>query len=468
MIQKWRVLAAVACGTFMATLDSSIVNIALPTLTKTLASDLIRMKWVILIYLSVLTCLLLPFGRLSDHFGRKRVYQSGFLVFIFGSALCGLAPSLTALIAFRALQAVGASMLMANGPAIITSEFSSRERGTALGLLAMVVSVGLVSGPSIGGTLITLWGWRSLFFLNLPIGALGFYLAQRTIQKDRLTGTRLQFDWAGALLQTLWLLLFMMAFDPPYIAFAGGGWIQIPSSLLALLLGVLSLIFIRVEADAAMPLLDLSLLKNQIFWTSNLASFLIFVAFSSVQVLMPFFFEEVLKYPPQEAGLFMTAVPLTIFVVAPFSGRLSDRTGSQGLTLLGTLIGGLGLFSMAGVFGSGLQPSSSPAQILLSLVSIGLSTGLFQSPNNSAIMGSVPIQKLGVASALLSTIRNLGLVAGTGLSTSWFSWRMQSTGDFVIALHSTLLSAGFIALGALLASFIRRKPAPAATVTQAP
>ncbi len=457
MIQKWRVLAAVACGTFMATLDSSIVNIALPTLTKALSSDLLRMKWVILVYLFVLTCLLLPFGRLSDHFGRKVVYQTGFFIFILGSGLCGTSPSLTWLVVCRGIQAVGASMLMANGPAIITFEFSARERGSALGILAMVVSVGLVSGPSVGGFLISQLGWRSIFLINIPIGIIGIILVQYFVRKDERTHKKLSFDWTGALVQTFLLLIFMIAFDPPHVSFSGGLPVQIPRWVMAGLVSFFGFILIRVENEAKMPLLDLSLLKNQTFWSANLAGFLTFVAFSSVQVLMPFFLEEVLFFSPSKAGLFMTAIPLTIFVIAPLSGRLSDRVGSQGLSFAGTLIGVVGLVSMAGAFGSGIHKYSGYPFIILGLSSIGLATGLFQSPNNSAIMGSVPIQKLGVASALLATIRNLGLVAGTGLSTSLFAWKLEGTGDFVAAFHTTLLTAGFIAMGATMASLAKRK-----------
>ncbi|MEO5969987.1 MAG: MFS transporter [Bdellovibrionia bacterium] len=456
MIQKWRVLAAVACGTFMATLDSSIVNIALPTLTKTLSSDLLRMKWVILVYLFVLTCLLLPLGRLSDHFGRKVVYQSGFFIFIFGSGLCGTSPSLTWLVVCRGLQAVGASMLMANGPAIITSEFSPRERGSALGILAMVVSVGLVSGPSIGGFLISQLGWRSIFLINIPIGIFGIVLVQYFVRKDERTSKKLFFDWTGAIVQTCLLLAFMVSFDPPHISFSGSTPIQIPRLIMVGLVFLLTLILVRVENEAEMPLLDLSLLRNQTFWSANLAGFFTFVAFSSVQVLMPFFLEEVLHFPPNKAGMFMTAIPLTIFVIAPLSGRLSDRVGSQGLSFAGTLIGVIGLFSMAGAFGMGIHRNTEYYLIILGLISIGLATGLFQSPNNSAIMGCVPVQKLGVASALLATIRNLGLVAGTGLSTSLFTWKLKDSGDFVAAFHTTLLTAGFVAMGATMASLAKR------------
>src|SRR5687768_13126935 len=197
MPQKWWVLATVACGTFMATLDSSIVNIALPTLTKTLGSDLYRIKWVVIIYLLVITCLLLPFGRLSDQYGRKGIFQAGFLLFTLASTLCGLSPNLDGLLLFRGLQGVGAAMLMSNGPAIITAAFPSNERGKALGTLAMVVSAGLVTGPSLGGFLITHLGWRSIFLVNLPVGLAGILLAQQFIPKDHGTRLKAPFDWAG-------------------------------------------------------------------------------------------------------------------------------------------------------------------------------------------------------------------------------------------------------------------------------
>ncbi|MFZ9594841.1 MAG: MFS transporter [Bdellovibrionia bacterium] len=451
MIQKWRVLFSVACGTFMATLDSSIVNIALPTLTKTLHADLLRLKWVILIYLLVITCLLLPLGRLSDHFGRKVMYQLGFFIFILGSTFCAFSPSLAWLVIHRGVQAVGGAMLMANGPAIITTEFAARQRGGALGILGMVVSAGLLSGPGLGGLLIEHLGWRSIFLMNVPVGMLGIVFVHYFVKKDEKRPDTFAFDWLGAWIQAVVLLLCTLVFDRHLISLA-----QVSYSVLALLLVFFSGLLIWVERRAQMPLLDLSLLKDPTFWSANLASFLTFVAFSSVNILMPFFLEGVLHFTPSKAALFMTAIPVTIFVVAPLSGRLSDRVGSQGLSFFGALIGGLGLFSMAGAFGRGMDQSTQSLVILLELASIGLATGLFQSPNNSAIMGAVPLKKLGVASAMLATVRNLGLVFGTGLSTSLFTWRQQSSGDFILSFHMTLFFAGLVAMGATLASLTKR------------
>lgn len=450
--QKWWVLAAVACGTFMATLDSSIVNIALPTLTKVLETDLYRIKWVVIAYLLVITCLLLPFGKLSDLYGRKKIFQTGFLIFTIGSLLCGLAFNLTWLLVSRAFQGIGAAMLMANGPAVITAAFPGGERGRALGTLAMVVSAGLISGPSIGGLLITTLGWKSIFLVNIPIGILGISLVQRFVPKDHGAKMIVPFDWEGTFLQMLLLLSFMILVDPPTISVSGSEPVRISRLMVGALILLFSFMFFKVESEAKAPLFDLSLLKNRVFWTANLASFLTFVSYSFLSVLMPFFLEEVLWFTPDKAGLFMTAIPLAIFIIAPISGHLSDRFGSQELSFLGAFIGAVCLFRMAGAFGVGLFEKSSTLEIVTTLFLMGLATGLFQSPNNNAIMGSVPPNKLGVASALLATVRNLGMVAGTGLATGLFAWRHEATGDFVRSLHFTYYIAGFFALGAMFAS----------------
>lgn len=452
MQPKWWVLASVACGTFMSTLDSSIVNIALPTLTNDLVTTITKIKWVVIGYLLAITSLILPFGRLSDHFGRRQVFATGFLIFSFGSMLCGLATDVTFLILSRILQGVGAAMLMANGPAIITSTFPPDERGKALGILAMVVSAGLITGPSVGGILISYIGWRSIFLLNVPIGLIGTILAYRFIRQESGGKVNAPFDWAGAVIQMVALILLIFALDPPEISMSGSAPVSLPSALLAILAFIFGALFVKIETEVKSPILDLSLLKYRTFWTANLAGFLMFVAFSSVTVLMPFFLEEALLFDTAYAGLIMTAIPLTILVVAPLSGRLSDRVGSRGLSATGAGLVALSLFLMSGLLGPGLTSGTSQLYVVVLLCLVGLGTGLFQSPNNNAIMGCVPKNKLGTASAMLATIRNLGMVMGTGMATGIFTWKRATTGDFVHSLHFAHLLAGVIGVTCLIAS----------------
>jgi EmrB/QacA subfamily drug resistance transporter len=451
----------------MATLDSSIVNIALPTLTKELSVDLYQVKWVVIAYLLFITCLVLPFGRLADQVGRKLVFEIGFSIFTLGSILCALAPALGFLIGARIIQAVGASMLMANGPALITASFPASERGKALGTMAMVVSAGLILGPSIGGLLIGAFGWPSIFWINIPVGLVGLLLVHQFVSKDHLPRAKVPFDWVGAFLQMALMICFIIVFDPPRVSFSGGAAFPVSRWIMSMITLLFAAAFLKIESEVKAPLLDLSLLENRTFWTANLASFFTFVSYSSVAVLTPFFLEVVMKAPTRDAGLIMTAIPVTILIVAPISGRLSDRFGTQELSFAGSLIGALSLLGMSGVFGFGMYEGVSTTGVVVALSAVGLSLGLFQSPNNNAIMSAVPTNKLGVASAMLATVRNLGLVTGTGLATGIFTWRLNVTKDFVSSLHFAFFIGGLIALGAMVASLGRgRRLAHAQVVKQ--
>lgn len=454
MPRKWWVLSSVACGTFMATLDSSIINIALPTLTKSLGADLGRIKWVVVLYLFVITATLLPWGKVSDIKGRKFVFQGGYIIFTLGSALCGMVGNLPWMLVARLVQGIGAAMLMANGPAIITTAFPDRERGKALGTMAMVVSLGLVTGPVLGGYLVETLGWRSLFLVNVPIGFLGMWMAGKFIEETEPTTPIGPFDWGGFVVHFFFILAFMMMVEPPSVAVSGSGFYQVPHWILAVLSGVLLILFFRVERNATSPLFDLDLLKIPTFLSANFSSFIIFVSFSAISVMMPFFLEEVLSYSPKVAGLMLSSIPLVIFVVAPLSGRISDRVGSQGLCILGAILLSGVLFALAQK-DLGLDQGSGPTKIIFYLGLVGLSMGIFQSPNNRAIMTSIPESKLGVASALLGTVRNLGFMTGTGLTITSFQWRRALTDDFVASLHWVWAMAACICLLAVAVHLIK-------------
>jgi EmrB/QacA subfamily drug resistance transporter len=441
----------------MATLDTSIVHVALPTLSQALHADLPQIKWVVIGYLMVITVTLLPFGRLADQWGRRKVVASGFIVFTVGSLLCGIASDFLELLWSRMIQGIGAGMLMANGPAIITAAFSTLERGRALGILSMVVSAGLVSGPSIGGFLIGTLGWRSIFLVNIPFGILGLIGALSFLPRDPKSSKGIQFDFRGAILQFGILFSFIFVVDPPTIPWEDLVFIKLSRPYYLAIFSVLFLLFLREEKRAHTPLFDLSLLKIRNFSLANISSFLTFVAHASVNVLMPFFLERVLQYSTTKAGLLLTAIPLTIFFVAPMSGHLSDRLGSRWLSAMGSFVGLMGFLSLAGMFGMGVGPEMTRPQIVFSLAVLGLALGLFQAPNNNSIMSVVPTDKLGAASSLLATIRNLGFVTGTGLSTAILKRQMDATQDFSSGFRSVLLVAAFLISLAMVSSLMKRE-----------
>ncbi len=407
---KWRVLATLAVGTFMAPLDGSVVNIVLPQISGYFHSDLASVEWVIMSYLVVISSLLLIYGRLGDMIGHKTVYVTGFVVFTLASALCGAAPTLLALIAFRVLQALGAGMMMAIGPAIIAATFPPNERGKALGLIGSTVASALAFGPTIGGVLSDYFGWRSVFYINLPIGLVAITATSLIIRKSVET-KRQRFDFAGAGAIFFGQLALLLAFSH------GQSWGWGSPTVVRLFCAAALLIagFIFVEKRVPDPMVDLTLFNNKLFSMANLTALLNFMAQFSVVFLMPFYFEKVRHLDPSSAGVLLSASPLVILFVAPVSGYLSDRIGSRLLSSLG-----MGMIAMSLFLLSRLGVDTSLTQITLFLILMGLGVGLFQSPNNNAIMSSVPRHRLGIASGMLASMRNIGMVMGVATSGAIF------------------------------------------------
>ncbi len=411
---KWTVMAMVDIGAFMATLDASIVNISLPKISLYFNVPLSGLvEWVIIAYLIVIVSLLLILGRLSDMLGQKLLWVSGLAVFTLGSALCGAAPSLLSLVLFRALQGIGGAMLMAIGPAMITRAFPVGERGRALGLLGVVVAAGTSAGPALGGIITQVFSWRWIFYLNIPIGLIGVIATLRLLtERMRPSWGGQRFDLWGAILLAAGLcsLMLGLSFGQEW------GWHSYP--ILGLFAGSLGLLaaFCINERYVAQPLVDLSLFRSRLFSAAIASSFLCFLALFAVMFLMPFYLEELLALAPHEAGLLMTVVPLTLSVVAPISGWLSDRFGSQVLSSLGLAISCVGLW-----FLSQLPARVSNFDIVWPLFITGLGQGLFQAPNSNAIMSAVPPLRLGIASSFMATVRVLGQASSVALSGAIFT-----------------------------------------------
>ncbi|MBI2864061.1 MAG: MFS transporter [Chloroflexi bacterium] len=410
---KWWDLGTVAIGILMATLDSGMISVSLPRMMAYFRVSIDTIQWVVLAYLLLITVTLLSFGRLADMIGRKRIFSVGVLIFALGSALCGTSGSAELLIAYRVFQAVGASMIMANSMAIASAVFPPKERGMALGIIGTIVAIGVTLGPSIGGVLTESLSWRSVFFLNLPIGIVGAIMGFVVLRDEEmsapLSGRRLQFDYAGALIAGFGLLALMMAL-------AGGGQIDSSGGLSAVLYGVAllaALAFVFIERRQREPLIDLSLFRRQLFALGSASGLLMFLAVSANMFLMPFYLQLVLGFPPSQAGLMMVPTSIALGVIAPFSGWLSDRMGARLLSTAGILMVCVALLGL-----SQLEANSGYGDVLVRLILLGLGQGLFQSPNNSSVIGAVPRERYGVASSFLSMMRNLGMVMGAALASS--------------------------------------------------
>jgi EmrB/QacA subfamily drug resistance transporter len=453
--RKWYVLAAVSMGIFLSTIDSSIVNVALPTLVRDLNTDFATVQWVVLAYLLGLATLLLSMGRLGDMIGKKPVYITGFVIFTIGSVLCGLAPTVHWLVLFRVVQAIGASMIMALGMAIVTEAFPPNERGKALGISGTVVSIGVVIGPTLGGLILDVLSWHWIFFVNLPVGIVGTLMVLRLVPALKPKG-RQRFDLPGALTLFTSLLALLLGLTLGQRL----GFDQAPVLVLFGAALVLLAAFVTIELRSSQPMIELGLFRNTLFSVNLVTGLATFVAMGGTIILMPFYLENVLGYGPRQVGLLMATVPLALAVVAPISGAMSDRIGTRPITVLGLLAMLLGFFAM-----TTLAPGTTTPGYILRFLPVGVGMGIFQSPNNSAVMGAVPRERLGVASGLLSITRTLGQTMGIAvLGALWASRVLFHAGaaavagataapaaDQVAGLHDTFVAVmGLLAVASAL------------------
>lgn len=440
---KWRAMAAVGVGVLLATIDGSIVNIAIPTIREQFNTTLPVVQWVTVAYLLTLASLTLAVGRWGDIVGKKRIYVAGFVLFTVASVLCGLSPSIGYLIGFRVLQAMGSVMILALGAAILTEAFPPAERGKALGLIGTFVSIGVVTGPVVGGLLISAFDWRSIFFVNIPVGIVGVVLAVRSVANTPPKGGQ-RFDYLGAALLSLALLSLSLGVTM-------GQSLGYGSLLVDLLIGsgaVLTVAFVMVERQAPNPMIPLALFRDRLLSVSLVTGYLAFSALSSVFFLLPFYLEGVLGFPILTTGLALGVAPLVIGFVSPLAGTWSDRIGVRRLTLAGLVLLGVAYLGFLT-----LSTDTTFAHFALLAIPMGAGIGIFQSPNNSAIMGAMPPEYSGVGGGLLTLTRLLGQITGVAAVASLWAARVAAkagpsfTGDApsaapavqVDALHETAM-----------------------------
>lgn len=450
---KWWVLIAIGTSTFMSALDTSVVNTILPIIQKTFSSDVATIEWIVTVYLLVVSGLLLSFGRLGDIRGHKSIFLTGFIIFIISSALCGFAPSAGALIAFRAIQAIGAAMLAANSPAILTENFPDNQRGQTLGLQATMTYLGLTVAPSFGGWLTQIFSWHAVFFINIPVGLTALYLSWRFIPSDSPADAKERFDSLGAITFIVGLVLLLVALNQGH----AWGWTSLNTLGFLIIAGFFIFVFLFIESHIKYPMLDLSLFYDRIFSTSVAAAVLNYICIYSIVFLMPFYLIQGRDLNPAQAGLILTVQPIIMAIVAPISGTISDRIGVRWPVTLGMSILSIGLF-----FLSKLGPETPYTWIAFSLVLTGSGTGIFISPNTSAILGSAPPKRRGIAAGILATSRSVGMVLGVGIAGAIFTTMLAQTSAenggnlFFLAIQTSFLVTSGIAIFGVITSAIRQ------------
>lgn len=453
----WFVVGTVCVGAFMAALDASIVNIALPTMEKQFHVNMNVIEWVSLTYLLTLGSVIIALGRLADMFGRRWMYAFGFSIFIVGSLLCGISPSLDFLFVSRVIQAVGAAMLQANSVAIITAATPPSARGRAIGIQGSAQAIGLSIGPAVGGALLSLTSWRWIFFVNLPVGIIGTLLGVLMLPKDKKVTHREPFDFPGAILlaPTLVALIYLLNTGLK-LGFSS------PITLGSLLVTVIGLaLFIWVENRSKTPMVDLQLFKNPVFTLGNITGVMSFTVMYAVTLLGPFYLDMVQKMSSLSAGLYMTVIPIGMTIFTPISGTLADKFGTRLLTISGMASASAGSVFLA-LMGGGL----SKPFLILGLFLVGVGLGLFTPPNNSSVMGSAPSRRLGVAGGILNMSRTLGMGLGVtlgGLTLQVFlmlngakSEQLASLVQMVPSFRESYLVIAAFGLLAVILSSIRK------------
>ncbi|PWB49982.1 MAG: MFS transporter [Candidatus Methanoperedenaceae archaeon] len=403
---KWTALSVTSLGMLVGILNASTLIIALPTMMVKLNTDLFGIMWVLISYTLLITILAPAWGRLADIYGRKKLYVYGLAVFTVGSLLCGLSANIGQLIAFRVLQAIGGSMLVANGTIIVTDAFKRNELGKAMGILSMIMAAAFVVGPILGGFL-TMIDWRLNFFFNVPIGMVVTIWAHLKLKDIAVLPKGETFDFKGMVLFTIAFLTSMIYLTAGFIM----GLTSLPM-LLSLVIAIVSFAaFLRVEKRAVYPLMDLNLFKIRIFAYGQFSNLLNSIARGAVMILLILFFQGPRGYDPLTASILTIPLAIGLAITGPIGGVLSDKYGSRLISTVGLVI------SLVGLLGLATMHYDTPYWILAVWMFINsFGSGLFQPPNTSAIMSSVSPERRGVASSMRAFFNSAGMVLSMGIA----------------------------------------------------
>lgn len=414
---RWTVLANTTIGGFMAALDGSILTVSLPTIARDLHTGVGLMLWIMMGYTVVITALLLPLGRLADMRGRVRYYLAGFILFTAGSLFSGLALSGVMLLFGRMFQGVGAALMWSNSTAILTDAFPAEDRGMALGINQMSVLTGSIGGLILGGVITSLLGWRWIFFVNVPIGTFGAIWTYYSLREVGTFSTNEGVDVWGVSLFVSGLVAVLLGLTR---VVAGDRGASVP--VLFAVGAVILVAFVLVERRQTAPMMDFALLRIRAFTVGNASQFLNALARGALMFLLTFAFQGLLGASPLRAGVMIMPLSLTILVTGPLSGSLSDRLGSRGLTSIGLFVSAIALYLLAFI-----RLTGPYLPVAAALVVAGLGNGMFNSPNTSAVMGSVPPQQRGVAASMRSLVFNAGQLFSIALAFTIVSTSMGAS-----------------------------------------
>lgn len=398
------IVLVIALGSFMAGLDATIVNIALPTIAKSFDISTVTVSWVLNAYLIIMVSLLLAASRIGDMKGYRNIFLAGFVLFTLGSMLCGIAPTIGVLILARMFQAVGGAIISALGAVMVTSYLSPDVRGQALGIVAMFVMLGAALGPVVGGFLTSSFSWRYIFYVNLPVGIIAVLLGMHILPRSDPVAPKAKLDLPGVLILFLALGSLVVGLTSVQGSNTAQGIIALVVSL------VFWILFFMQERRVAEPLINLSLFANRAFSLQNINILLIQMAMAGVMVVMPFYLELVRHIPTDNAGTVLLALPVGMILTAPVAGKFSDVMGTKKPVMAGFLICAVALLLL-----STISAETSIGHTVLYLFLLGAGTGIAYSPLNSAVMGEAPAEDHGSASGLMRVMTNLGSTLGVAV-----------------------------------------------------
>ncbi|MGZ4287574.1 MAG: MFS transporter [Solirubrobacteraceae bacterium] len=448
--RKWWTLGAVSIGLFMVMLDNTVVNVALPTISRKLGMDISSLEWVVNAYTLSFAMLMLTGGKLADYFGRRRFFVTGLVLFSAASLVCGLSSSGGFLIAARVVQGAGAALLAPATLSIISATFPPEERGTAIGIWAGVSATALAIGPMVGGFVTEHMGWNWIFFINVPIGAVGVLAALRWVDESRDTALEQQLDLGGLALAAggVFALTYALIDANHY------GWSSTRIVGLFAVSAACLAAFVALELRERLPMLDLSRFRSGSFTGGNIVALLIGVALFGIVFYLSLYMQEILGYSAVRAGAAQLPFTALIVLVAPLAGKLTDRVGPRLPTVAGTLLlaTSLLLFTEMGV-------SSHYLTILPGLIVGGIGTGLAMGPTTVAVLSAVPVDDAGVGSGVVNTFRQTGGALGIAVMGAIVNGAIhvlpgdpRYPGQFVTGLHDALLAAaGILLIGATAA-----------------